>query len=73
MNPCKTCAWWELTSHADDYGYGLCNHDKILVKLLAFSVPLSSNGVTTFNPEDDLLTGRDFGCIHHEQKEENAV
>ncbi len=73
MNTCKTCKYW----HDDEFGneWGLfkpCHHSKVhdnnrfhdhtqdeLVDVLC----ASTDGDTP-----TILTGPDFGCIHHEPK-----
>lgn len=59
MNTCKTCKWWGKID-----SYGKCGK-------------LTERQDTQYSPDDmlaigcdEIFTGPDFGCIHHEGKAE---
>ena len=56
MNTCKTCRWWGL--HESDGPQKGCYCPKLESK--------DSDGARCDDPGATLMTGPDFGCIHHE-------
>lgn len=64
MNRCETCKYWESES-----GFrGECTHDK-----LNATIGPDLNGLYGYSGTGALVqiqTGGNFGCIHHEPKED---
>lgn len=61
METCKTCKWWEVATSlgGQPQKYGNCEN------------VMSSKPVSDRIYEDEythVMTGPDFGCIHHEPK-----
>lgn len=62
MNRCKTCKWWD-TSHREysplPAGYGECS----------IEYQTETSGVFgRYDTTSGVITGPEFGCVHHEEK-----
>ena len=58
---CKTCKWWSKQEWPDDAGKRACLNQKL---------DTLDGKDTLYAPycDTEVLTGPDFGCVHHEQK-----
>jgi hypothetical protein len=60
MPTCKTCRWWESPSDERDH-QGKCLHAKVSNGLDL------ADGISDSYGDGKMLTGPDFGCVHHEE------
>ena len=65
---CKTCRWWEDN---DMYGNGVSYCTSPANRR---DSPYRPDGACSMGEQgkEDILTGPDFGCVHHEWKEEDS-
>lgn len=77
MPRCATCRhWWQLAYHLrEDLPFGKCHHPAVVVDTEWKSADdlRSHTGSVLLNDEEwtpEFETGRDFGCVHHEPREE---
>ena len=65
MNQCKTCDFWG--EFGTQESFGICHHPK-----LADLGAVRGQGPDVLGYEFDegvaILTGPEFGCIHHEER-----
>jgi len=70
---CFNCKWWEETKHKDDEGNKSGSCENLILIHERDSEAVNSDGIggiNEYNHMDWLGTGRKFGCIHFEGKEE---
>lgn len=69
MNTCKSCKWWGVNladAHLQD-GYGSCDFPEMLEDV-RHQIPADDNAYCYTNEPGNIMTGPNFGCIHHEPK-----
>jgi len=63
MKTCKTCKWWGVDfEEACDFVTNIQDNKKTILRIHSFAD--DDQGLNT-----ELMTGPDFGCIHHKTKE----
>lgn len=72
---CKTCKWWGIDDNWSTYtverdGGKACACDKMIYAATGRGVVLAPDelGVAQSEYWLAILTGPDFGCIHHEEQ-----
>lgn len=64
MNTCQTCKWWTLTDTREPT-MGRCDSAKVTDKWPEYDQVLESHD-DDLSGKSHLVTGPDFGCVHHE-------
>jgi hypothetical protein len=70
LGTCKTCRWWGMYKDAWKGESKACG-SPILVDIDGHKdgyLAVSGDGFGLDYPVCDLMTGPDFGCVHHEEK-----
>lgn len=63
---CKVCKWWKPRLYKGEHtGVGICPHVRTDVKCNEAAFAISDKFPY-------IHTDKDFGCIHHQLKEDNA-
>ncbi len=69
MNTCKTCKWWNGANQKNSY-CGLPMLEQFTFEPGGYRIPADAvYAVDRGGDVAGLLTGPDFGCVHHEAKE----
>lgn len=85
MNTCKTCKWWHKYTKVSEYdpypevtlSVGECKNEnfgssEINNDCTWLPKPNGANACYDNNPAVTINTGPEFGCIHHEVRDENT-
>jgi hypothetical protein len=65
MNTCKTCKWWNNNPLGNEIPntWGYCDE----LERISGDIPPVDGLLAIY--ADAILTGPDFGCVHHQEKE----
>lgn len=70
---CATCIYWKPLEFHFTGKFRQCTHSKIRKEFTLIDLPLeffeSDEAVVEYDEEWGILTGPEFGCIHHVLKE----
>ena len=65
MNTCKDCKWWQDVVHRK---HKYCNHPDLMP--LDDTADYKLDSLLYWDKNEKFWSGPDFGCIHHEPKDE---
>ena len=72
MNTCKTCRWWgferESVTQYHETEAKACGFPMVNINEQGYE-GVKGNGFGLDYPVCDLITGPDFGCVLHEEKQ----
>lgn len=60
---CKTCKWWANQAWPEDGNMRECLHENVEGGIHG------DDRLVAIYCDGEILTGPDFGCVHHEEKD----
>lgn len=65
MNTCKTCKFWSRVGMSVE---GLCDKVDCIIRDKKLTFEINAEADDDSGMTVQLITGEDFGCVHHESK-----